>query len=88
MKPCAIDGCDGASVAKGPYCAGHERRRRLGQPMGPPIKRPRRGPVTRADLAEAALAYADADSSDDRAFKAAFDRLEKLARRYKAAFKR
>lgn len=85
---CRVDECtELAAPRKGGYCWTHAKWKRLGKDMSKPVDshHARAGArrKTRLEiLAEAAIAYADADVSDDIAFERARDNLRKAAERY------
>lgn len=77
----ALDDCD-RPVEKAGLCAGHRKQKTLGKPFTP-LSDSRAGRLTYHQvMVEAALALADADSDDDRAFDRATDNLRKAAISY------
>lgn len=71
MSLCTVDGCLNAEQ-KGGLCHGHIKRRQRGDALTPLKQRPA---TTWERITEAALAYANADSMDDREFRRASDNL-------------
>lgn len=69
---CAVDGCDKPRFCKG-WCQCHYRRFTRGQPLEAPLRRIHQFGRVEAfqALTEAALSYAEADTDDDDAFRAA-----------------
>lgn len=83
QMPCRVDGCPRCASKSG-YCWGHNRRAKLGLPVGGQLRpwRSKRGDVLR----HAALAYAEAET--DRDYELACARLRVAAVRYvRAVFK-
>lgn len=68
---CSIDGC-GRPAFRAGLCAGHYRRKRRGLLVDVPLRHYGDPHRTHRDNA---LAYADADTSDDREFRLAQQRL-------------
>lgn len=77
---CVADDCLNLA-RKGGYCWAHIKRRLRQRPvLGEAVAHKHQTP--RQLLAEAALAYADADTTTDITFRLAWDRLRKAALRY------
>lgn len=82
MRGCSVDGCD-RPVEAGGLCAGHRKRQLRGQVIDAPLSDSIAGRLSPASmLVEAALALADADTSDDDAYERAVDNHRKAALRY------
>lgn len=89
MTPCAVDGCPNQANG-GPYCRTHYWRRQHGRPMDAPIAPSGRKPKPRARspkqvLLDAAIALADADTTDDGDWERCWHRLRMAAARYRLA---
>lgn len=79
MHPCSIDGCDNPA-AKGGLCWGHHKRRQRGRVISSALSKPSRTPW--AAVQKSALAYAEADSGDDREWERASEALRAAVHRY------
>ena len=76
---CVADDCLNLAK-KGGYCWAHLKRRHRQRPLAEAVRHKHQTPQQL--LAEAAIAYADADTSTDATFRLAWDRLRKAALRY------
>jgi len=81
MSCSALDDCD-RPVEKAGLCAGHRKQKQLGKPFTP-LNDAKAGRLTyHQQLVEAAIAFADAPTDDDKGYDRLFDVLRKVAIAY------